>query len=230
MTGLPEARTVARLGLVESYRASGRTAWVEATGRSMGRSIEPSSRLLVEFGRVPGRRGEIVVFRRGESLIAHRAVALRRTAQGDRWIARGDDEAYLDPPLAASDVLGVVRVVRHADGRTEDVVPPGRRDQALAVVSWWSGRALGISVRALRRLPVPSSVRAAATRVLVHLSRVPNRAMSKAIPRASRASIRKEVRQMEYESPEIIASYSEEELTAEAAVSMQYGEIIVTPL
>ena len=34
-------------------------------------------------------------------------------------------------------------------------------------------------------------------------------------------------RTMEYESPEIIASYSEEELTAEAAVSMQYGEIIL---
>ncbi len=32
---------------------------------------------------------------------------------------------------------------------------------------------------------------------------------------------------MEYESPEIIASYSEEELTSDAAVSMQYGEIIV---
>ena len=32
---------------------------------------------------------------------------------------------------------------------------------------------------------------------------------------------------MEYETPEIIASYSEEELTAEAAVSMQYGEIIL---
>jgi hypothetical protein len=31
---------------------------------------------------------------------------------------------------------------------------------------------------------------------------------------------------MEYESPEIIASYSEEELTAEASVSMQY-EIIL---
>ena len=28
---------------------------------------------------------------------------------------------------------------------------------------------------------------------------------------------------MEYETPEIIASYSEDELTAEAAVSMQYG-------
>lgn len=28
---------------------------------------------------------------------------------------------------------------------------------------------------------------------------------------------------MEYESPEIIASYSEEELTREAAVSMSYG-------
>jgi hypothetical protein len=32
---------------------------------------------------------------------------------------------------------------------------------------------------------------------------------------------------MDYESPEIIASYSEEELTAEAAVSMQYGIISV---
>ena len=32
---------------------------------------------------------------------------------------------------------------------------------------------------------------------------------------------------MEYESPEIIASYSEEELTAEAAVAMQYGEVVL---
>jgi hypothetical protein len=30
---------------------------------------------------------------------------------------------------------------------------------------------------------------------------------------------------MEYESPEIVASYSEEELTSEASVSMQYGII-----
>lgn len=28
---------------------------------------------------------------------------------------------------------------------------------------------------------------------------------------------------MEYESPEILATYSEDELTAEAAVSMTYG-------
>ena len=28
---------------------------------------------------------------------------------------------------------------------------------------------------------------------------------------------------MDYESPEIIATYSEDELTAEAAVAMQYG-------
>jgi hypothetical protein len=32
---------------------------------------------------------------------------------------------------------------------------------------------------------------------------------------------------MQYESPEIIASYSEEELTADAAVSMQYQIIDV---
>ena len=33
---------------------------------------------------------------------------------------------------------------------------------------------------------------------------------------------------MDYESPEIIASYSEEELVAEAAVSMTY-EVIIRP-
>ena len=31
---------------------------------------------------------------------------------------------------------------------------------------------------------------------------------------------------MAYETPEIIASYSEEELTGEATVSMQYGVIL----
>ncbi len=32
---------------------------------------------------------------------------------------------------------------------------------------------------------------------------------------------------MEYETPEIIASYSEEELTSDAAVSMQYGIVVI---
>ncbi len=32
---------------------------------------------------------------------------------------------------------------------------------------------------------------------------------------------------MEYESPEIIASYSEEELSTDASVSMQYGEVVI---
>ena len=34
---------------------------------------------------------------------------------------------------------------------------------------------------------------------------------------------------MEYESPEIIASYSEEELTSEAAVSMKYSTQLPGP-
>jgi hypothetical protein len=34
---------------------------------------------------------------------------------------------------------------------------------------------------------------------------------------------------MDYESPEVIASYSEEELTADATVSMQYQVIIPFP-
>lgn len=35
---------------------------------------------------------------------------------------------------------------------------------------------------------------------------------------------------MTYESPEIVATYSDEELTAEAAVALQYGVIVEQPV
>jgi hypothetical protein len=183
MTAASDPRTVARLGLVESYRARGRTSWLEATGGSMGRSIPPGSRLLVEFGSLPERRGEVVVFRRGDGLVAHRVVRRLRGGDGERWAARGDNEAFFDPPLDEADVLGVVRLVRRADGRTEDLGAQRRRGGVIATVSWWSGRAAGAGTRVIRRVPLRRSVRAAAERALGHLSRVPTRVVSRALPR-----------------------------------------------
>ncbi len=34
---------------------------------------------------------------------------------------------------------------------------------------------------------------------------------------------------MDYETPEVIATYSETELVEEAAVAMDYGDVIVNP-
>lgn len=57
-------RDVARLGLVERYRAASATHWLEATGISMQPLVAPGSRLLVEFGRTDARIGDVVLFAR----------------------------------------------------------------------------------------------------------------------------------------------------------------------
>lgn len=190
MTVTTDQRAVARVGLVESYRTSHRTTWIEATGRSMQPSIPAGSDLLVEFGRLPERRGDLIVFRRGDALVAHRLVGRQPSADGGRLIARGDAEAFFDPPLHEADVLGVVRLVRLPHGPSEDVVGSPRRNASIAIVSWWSGRAAGVAVRLVRRIPGPSHLRRAATSALVGLSRVPTRVVSEALPRPPRGQAR----------------------------------------
>ena len=61
-----DARSIARAGLLERYRSEGRSSWLEATGRSMEPLIPAGSLLRVEFGALPERIGEIVLFRRAD--------------------------------------------------------------------------------------------------------------------------------------------------------------------
>jgi hypothetical protein len=186
---LADPRTTALLGLMDSYRTIGRTSWIDATGRSMAPSIPEGSRLLVEFGRAVGRRGEVIVFRRGEQLIAHRFVGRRRTADGLRLFARGDNERFFDPPLDEGEVLGVVRLVSLPDGRLDDLQVQRRRAALIAAVSWWSGRAAGVGARRLRRAPAGAHLRRAALERLVDLSRVPTRVLVGVLPRSIRGQV-----------------------------------------
>ncbi len=185
---LADPRTTALLGLMDSYSALGRSSWIDATGRSMQPSIPEGSRLLVAFGRPAQRRGEIIVFRRGERVIAHRLVGQRRTADGMQLFARGDNELYLDPPLSEGEVLGVVRLVCLPDGRIDDLQARPRRAAVVATVSWWSGRAAGLGARRLRRDLHGSRLRRIALERFVGLSRVPTRVVSEALPRSVRGT------------------------------------------
>ena len=78
--------------------------------------------LVTPMGARSPRRGEIVLVRRGNRLVAHRLVALKRGIA----ITRGDGSLRPDPPLACGDLLG--RVVHVERSRN-----PARRLQ-----SWWS--------------------------------------------------------------------------------------------
>jgi hypothetical protein len=182
----PDTRAIARLALFERYRADGATAWIEATGGSMGPVVPPGSRLLVEFGRTPERTGEVIVYRRDATIVAHRFVARRGDAAAARLIAKGDAEALPDRPIGRDDVLGVVRAVETPDGRARRATLGGRSGALVATVSWWSGRVGRAARHAAVRAPRP--IRRAAIGGALSLSRVPTRVLTATMPRLDRGT------------------------------------------
>ena len=159
----------ARRALFEIYRQQAASSWIEADGQSMQPLIHPGDWMLVEFGALPTAVGEIVLFSRGDSVVAHRVVAHRRGSAP--LITKGDAEPYCDPPLGAADVLGVVRALRHGPHS-----PPsgagcrGPSARAIARVSRWSGRGAALARRMATVLPDP--VRRAALSAIPPLARV----------------------------------------------------------
>ena len=181
-----DARSIARAGLLERYRSEGRSSWLEATGRSMEPLIPAGSQLRVDFGALPERIGEIVLFRRPTGAVAHRLVARQHAGGRSMLVAKGDGEALADPAFAADDVLGVVREVRLPDGRPGRVPIAGRGGAALAHVSNWSGRAARLGGYAGRR--APTRMRPGAIAAAHALSRVPTRVFTAMIPRLDRGA------------------------------------------
>ena len=60
---------------------------------------------------------DILVFKRGNRLITHRVAYIRESAEGRRFIVKGDNNALFDEySVSADDVRGIVRVVGHYIG------------------------------------------------------------------------------------------------------------------
>ncbi len=79
-----------------------------------GSSMEPLLRHgdVVEVAHRPGplRRGDVIVFKLGDSVVVHRL--LRQDRGRTRYLTRGDNRLDADPPVAAADVVGRVVAVR----------------------------------------------------------------------------------------------------------------------
>lgn len=109
-------RDLARLAMLETWRRDGAEAWIEATGGSMLPLIRPGDRLLVAFGEQGARRGDVILFRRGDLVVAHRVVGSRRRDGVRRLIAKGDNEPRATEDVAPADLLGIVRAVDRGSG------------------------------------------------------------------------------------------------------------------
>jgi hypothetical protein len=169
-----DPRLTALLGLYRSYGRTGRRAWLETRGTSMTPLVGPGGRMLVEFGASPSRVGEVVLFERHDTIVAHRIVGRRQRDGREQLLVKGDAEAYFDPPIGRDDVLGVVRgLSRGEDAPVHRRGLAGRSSRVIARVSRWSGRGARVARRLATRTPDP--VRGVALRAIPSLARVPTR-------------------------------------------------------
>jgi signal peptidase I len=116
MDSLHDNRAAVTCALVgEAVRTFGEIR-LRVAGISMLPSLWPGDILLVRRCRAAELQpGQIVQYMRDGLLIAHRIAG----SQGSHWLARGDRNVYIDPPLSDAQILGrVVWIERH--GRKVD--------------------------------------------------------------------------------------------------------------
>jgi hypothetical protein len=148
-------RQQARRLVFEDYRRQRASIWIKPRGISMRPLIDSETKLLVEFG-ATAELGDIIVFPLGDILVAHRLVARQRRQGAEVLIAKGDAEAYFDPPVRPSDLLGVVRALRrHGAEPATSLGCTGSGARLLARISYWSGRGAWLARRAASILPSP---------------------------------------------------------------------------
>ena len=94
---------------------------LRVTGASMLPAIWPGDVLCVRYCAIPDlQRGQILLYRRHENLVAHRITRVHR----DSVITRGDSVHHDDPPVVESEIVGqVVSVLRRGHPVSERLSP-----------------------------------------------------------------------------------------------------------
>jgi signal peptidase I len=102
--------------------SEGKTIRIKAHGYSMYPAIKPGSLILIEPLRQKGNPvvGEIIAIKRENGLVVHRLIKIVIKDGVRTYIARGDSNAYADPPIPVERISG--RVVR-SEPSGENPVP-----------------------------------------------------------------------------------------------------------
>lgn len=94
------------LGLLESHSGE---FWMLVTGESMLPLIREGDRLLAQPLQGIPVRGDILVCRQANGLVAHRLLRILQVSQGDViFITHGDHALSPDPPISGAQITGRV--------------------------------------------------------------------------------------------------------------------------
>ena len=96
---------------LEMWSRAGKQYFIPITGCSMLPLIQEGDRVLVAHSCASVRRGDVIVFRRGGRLVAHRVLRIYRRRSEPVFITKGDNVRRFDPPVNASEVAGRVLTV-----------------------------------------------------------------------------------------------------------------------
>jgi signal peptidase I len=128
---------------LELYFRKGRR-WLPVLTNSMEPLIRPGDKVLVsKIEPAEIRRGDIIVFRRGDDLIVHRVLKKWQTADGLRFGEKGD-RGYTYRMIDAGNMVGLVTMVKRSR-TTIDISSPLTRLINLVVSTWLFWTSIGIN-------------------------------------------------------------------------------------
>jgi len=140
-TSIPEILLNATL---EVWGQAGEQHLLPITGNSMLPFLREGDYVLLSHGRAGVRRGDLVVFRQGEGLVAHRVLRIVSGDDTTTFMTKGDHATRFDPPLNASEVLGrVLAIKRGRQYMRLDTTTWRMINWSIAILSWTWGAAYG---------------------------------------------------------------------------------------
>ena len=99
--------------------------FIPIAGRSMLPLIQDGDQVLVAHGCTDVRRGDVIVYRQHDRLIAHRVLRFHISQSGPIFITKGDNSRSIDPPVMGNEVIGRVLSIER-----------GRRSIPLDTILW----------------------------------------------------------------------------------------------
>jgi hypothetical protein len=139
-------------------------------------AIHDGDRVLVAHGCAGVRRGDVVVFRLDGLLIAHRVLHIKDSADGIKFITKGDNAGQVDPHVRPREIVGQVRAIERDGQHISLQTFPWRAlgwSIAVGMLAWTGLYRLGRALKQRLSGPQPNRVTAALRRgALAFFSRI----------------------------------------------------------